>query len=53
MLNRAHRTSFGLAAIAIAIGLSVAKAVFGGVEKTVGWWTVFSMWACLFRSLGF
>jgi hypothetical protein len=53
MLNRAHRTSFGLAALAIAIGLGVAKAMLGGVERTVSWWTVCAMWVCLFKSLGY
>jgi hypothetical protein len=52
MLDRAHRTSFGIAAICIAAGLALAKVVLGGVEKTVGWWVVFCMYVCLFKAFG-
>ena len=54
MLTRAHRTSFALAAVAIACTLSAMQVVLPAlVNHTVSYWTVFAMWCCLFKALGF
>jgi len=53
MLKRAHRTSFAFGAIAIAAALTICQASLGELNRTLVYWSVMSMWVCLFKALGF
>jgi len=37
----------------IAVALAGGQVLFGELNRTLVYWTVMSMWACLFKALGF